>query len=508
MNKGKLLVVVTVWICIIGIAAMAWKLWIVPKKEVEQKQAQAQQQQQIVNNTIATSRYDKQIDFAIDSFSGFAVLRSPKFAEELAAHRVKLNLIDDGANNPERIKAIKTGKVQMGCFTIDALLANSVGEKIPPAPIIALVDETRGADAIVAYKEAFPNINSLNAANVKFVAAQGPSETLTRVLIYNFQLPNLSADPFIRKNDAKDVFELYRKSKPEEKQVYVLWEPYVTKMLDNPNLHVLVDSGRFRGYIVDAIVVNRDFLFKNGDMAKLFLECYFRASYSYRANLVKLILDDARSTNTTLSEKEAQRFIDGVWLKNTSDNYAHFGLLQGTSHQHVEDIVGNITKVLVASKAIASDPTNGKPNTIYFDGILKKMQAEGFYPGFEKSRDDKIVLPALTDQQWESLVPVGTLSVPPLVCGRGSATLTDSSVQMLDELVEKLKTWQFYYLFIRGNTTSQGDVDANIKLANSRAKATADYLVAHGVNVNRIRCIAAEPSDQTSVSFTLGQPAY
>jgi len=387
---------------------------------------------------------------------------------------------------------------------VDALLATSVGESIPPATIVALVDETRGADAVVGYKDTFPNINALNSKDVRFVVAQGPSETLSRVLIYNFQLPNLSANPFIAKNDAKDVYELYRKSKPEDKQVYVLWEPYVTKMLENPNIHVLVDSGRFRGYIADAIVANRDYLAKNPETVQTFLECYFRAAYSYKSDLVKLILDDAKITNTVLSEKEAKRFVDGVWFKNTSDNYAHFGLVSGTSHLHIEDMINNITKVLLSSHAIASDPTNGKPNLLYFDGILKRMQQSNFFPGVEKGRDDKVVLAPLSDIQWSSLVPVGTMSVPKLSFGRGSSTLSDASVNTLDELYEKLKTWN-YYVVIEGNTLS--DSDADRQLASTRAEAVSKYLSGKGVETNRLKYKNGERRE-TSVVIWLGQTDF
>src|SRR5690606_25294602 len=108
------------------------------------------------------------------------------------------------------------------------------------------------------------------------LTANSPSETLARVLISNFGLRNLDQNSFVKLKDAQEVYKKYRESKPADKLAFVLWEPYVSKTLENPNVHVLVDSSKFRGYIVDSIVANRDFLAKNKELSKRFLKAYFR----------------------------------------------------------------------------------------------------------------------------------------------------------------------------------------------------------------------------------------
>jgi hypothetical protein len=133
----------------------------------------------------------------------------------------------------------------------------------------------------------------------------GPSDTLARVVISHFHLNHLSKTPFETVNDARDVFENYRKSQPDAKQVYVLWEPWVSKILDNPNTHVLVDSSKFQGYIMDVIVVNRDFLYKNKDTVKAIIESYFRVLYQYRDNMPNLLVEDGKKTDSPLNDKEA-----------------------------------------------------------------------------------------------------------------------------------------------------------------------------------------------------------
>jgi outer membrane protein OmpA-like peptidoglycan-associated protein len=185
------------------------------------------------------------------------------------------------------------------------------------------------------------------------------------------------------------------------------------------------------------------------------------------------------------------------------------GLADKGDIQHIEDALGNITNVLVTTGAIASDPTGGKPNLLYYDGILRDLHDEGFHPGIdvENAHDENAGLPPLTDEQWQELEPIGQLNVPALSFSRGTATLTGASTESLDELIEKLKTWK-YYLLVRGNSTSEGDPQANADLAAARAQAVQDYLVAHGIDSNRVHAVAGAPGTESSVTFVLGQPSY
>ena len=490
-----------------ALAAGVYKLWFVPSKEraAEKVQAQnneneAKEKQKILNLTSSDSRYDYNVNFAIDSFSGYAVFRSEIFEKELANRRIKLNLIDDGADYSARLQKFKSGDIQMGVFTIDALIKACADDKSIPASIVALVDETRGADAMVAYKDAFPNLDALNDPDVKFVLPKGtPAETLARVVMSHFNLRNLKNNPFIFVKDAKAVYEEYRKSKPGDKKVFVLWEPYVTKLLENPNTHILVDSSRFRGYIVDVIAVNRDFLAKNKKVVQTLVEAYCRSYYKQSGMMVSVVIEDAKKLGEPLSPKAAKRLVDGVWWKNTPENNIHMGLVEGDL-QHVEDIISNITKVLKVTGSIAADPTDGKPNVLYFNGILKQMIESKFRPGMadESVREDKIILPTLSDTQWEGLIPVGQLDVQPVVFARGESKLSSMGKKVLRNLMETLKTCPKFYVLIRGN-------GGNAELAKSRAKGVKEFLISNGVSENRVRAISGESSGSTSVDFVLGQ---
>ena len=500
MSKGKLLAVSLVWLAIVGAVAASYRLLIHPRFR-----------DRLRSDTGSASQYDHDLKVAVDSFSGYAILRSPRLKDELAKKRIRLNLVDDGADYLERIKALRAGKVQLAVFTIDALIKVCSQIDDLPGTIVGILDESRGADAVVAYRAGFPNIDALNRADTRFVLTpDSPSETLARVVMTHFNLDNLDDNPFVPQKDAEAVYRVYRNAAPTAPQVFVLWEPYVSKMDENPNTHIVVDSSQFRGYIVDVLVVNRDYLLKNEDVVQDVLGCYFRSAYYYRNDMIQLVLDDARQIGTPLNRTQAEKLVEKIWWKNTQENFAHMGLQPGQSIQLLEDMVENITRVLKTTGAISKDPTDGQPTVLYYDRLLQSLQTSNFHPGLssETVRDDKVVLPRLTDEQWQKLAPVGTLSVPQLVFARGTDRLTASSQTVLDDLVQALNSFPQAYVLVRGNASLRGDLEANKRLAMQRAAAAERYLTAAGVDPNRVRAVAGEPSGATSVSFVLGQPPY
>ncbi|HEY6562923.1 MAG TPA: hypothetical protein VIY86_00375, partial [Pirellulaceae bacterium] len=199
MTKGKWLAVSVVWLLIVAALAVSYRAIVAPRRERD-----------TIAGTGSASHYRSTLDFAVDSFSGYALLRTPEFKEALAQKRIRLTLKDDQADYAARLAALRSGEVQMGVFTVDALLHASAHLGEMPATIVAVIDETRGADAIVAYKEAVPNVDALNREPVRFVlTGNSPSETLARVVMSHFQLADLPADPFIAVGSVEEVYERY-----------------------------------------------------------------------------------------------------------------------------------------------------------------------------------------------------------------------------------------------------------------------------------------------------------
>lgn len=515
MSKGKLLAVSIVWLMILAAGVVTWKMVFAPAVEVSESERQRleaeqarQQREAELRRGGSTSRYRSQVAIALDGFSGYAVLRSSEFAAELRNQSIKLQLVDDAANYAKRLESLQRGETDMAVFTIDALVKTSAELGSLPATIVAVVDETVGADAIVTYKQTYPNVDALNSPETRFVLTpDSPSETLARVVMYRFQLDKLSSDPFIPTQDAGQVFDRYRAARPTDKLAYVVWEPVVTQMLQNDNLHVLVDSSRFPSAIVDVLVVSDDFITKNRETVAAVVQAYLKANYQYRqeAARIELVTSDASGAGTKLTEAEASRLVSGVWWKNTQENLAHFGIRTGTDLPHLEDMIAGVTRVLLESGSLKADPTDGNPNYLYNDSIMRDLA--DFHPGVDAETIRGIEMPSLTRDQWNSLVEVGTARTPSLVFARGMARLTQRSRSILDELASTLQTTR-YYVIVRGNASQVGNAEANKRLAEQRAKQVEQYLTSHGVDSQRIRAIGVQPSGSTSVSFVLGELPY
>ena len=511
MSKSKIILAAIVWLIVLGIGVSTWKLLIDPMRAKSKLETAKVQAEAALAATSGTSVFSQEIAIGIDSFSGYAVFRTTDFQSQLANRGIKLKLIDDGADYTARAAALEKGSLQFALFPADALLKTFSKLDYPPATIIAIVDETRGADAMLAYKKRFENVDRLNSPEVRFVlVGDSPSETLARVVIQDFGLNQVTKNSIVPMASPEKLIERYEKAAPGTNDVYVVWEPFVSQMLKNDAMHVLTDSSRFTGYIVDTLVVNRDFLLKHEPVAEAVLESYFTSLFNYRdaAKQTRLMLDDAKLTKLSVEPEQATKMVQGIQWKNTQENFAHFGLRPGAII-HIENILDRISRVLVSTGALEREPVDGKWNRLYFDRPMKQIMSRDFYPGVKSEAiREELVLKELTDKQWSELASVGTLSVPELVFSRGSSTLTERSQLILSELSERLQAWPQYYLMIRGNASNVGNVEANKELAAKRALGALQYLESAGISKQRMRAIPGDITGETRVTFGVGEIPY
>jgi len=498
--KGKLLAAI-IWIVLLGILAVATKYFILPyfKEKLEDR-------------TGSESLYKAEIKVAADSFSGYCILRSSEMKNDLKSQGIKLSIQDDQADYGGRIKALEKKKLQMAVFTVDSFILSGARLGDFPATIVMVIDETKGADAIVSYKSSVASIQDLNHPAARIVLTpQSPSEFLARTVIAHFNLPNLPDKWWEEADGAGDVYRKFRAAGRNEKRAYVMWEPHVSKALEIDDAHLLLDSSKLKGYIVDILVVERNFLRDHPDMVRSVVEAYFRAAYSYSRNpagMQTLVLEDAETTGAErLKKEQAESLVNSIEWKNTLENYAYFGLLtaqQSQGFQHIEDVIINITDVLIKTGAINRDPLEGKPYTIFYDKTLGQMQVDDFHPGKKLNILDGVGLDSadlerlrsasplrnLNDEEWEALVSVGQMRVKPISFARGTARINIQSERELDDLAHKLTALPQYYLLVIGHARTEGDREANLRLAKERAEKAAAYLVEANVDINRIMVTA------------------
>ena len=85
--------------------------------------------------------------------------------------------------------------------------------------------------------------------------------------------------------------------------------------------------------------------------------------------------------------------------------------------------------------------------------------------------------PALSQQQWQHMIEVGTLKVKPVVFSSGSNNLPDNSKSLLNDTAETLKHYPTFRIRIEGHTGTRGDKKQNQALSQQRSDVVKDYLV-------------------------------
>jgi len=524
--RSKIIMVVS-WVIILIVGGTVYQLIIKPRltgKLMEQTSSQVQ--------------YDHQIKIAHDSFSGYAILRSPAVQNLLKKKSIKLTFIDDKADYNQRLNELKNGKVQMAVFTIDAYIKAGSQAGDFPAAVVLVIDETKGADAIVAYQQGVPEISRLSTPEASILLVpDSPSETLARVMINKFSLPSLPSNWLKKANAPESVYKILKSTKPNEPKAFVLWEPYVSQALSLDGVHVLLDSSKLKGYIVDVLLAERRFLSQNPDQVQAIIEAYLRARHDYSQRpegLVNLLIEDSKKHGQTLKRDEAKSLVRGIEWRNTMENYAHFGVAsrkEAKDSESLDDMIAKIINVLDKTDAISSDPLAGNFGQIYYDGILRSLYADKFHPSVSSSDLDDIdlgggtaVLPAVRSQakltaldkaNWKKLKTVATMRIKPIRFGRGNSRIQRNSQRSLITLVDDLNSFPHWYLRITGHTRREGDRQANKNLAWERANATANFLKQNGISSSRIESIASSqpPSNATggqaqSVTFMLLEKPY
>lgn len=168
----------------------------------------------------------------------------------------------------ERRAAIIAGRLDAMGSTVDDLLVGS--DQGVKARCILLVDESAGADGIVANKE----INTVNSLKGKRVAVQ-PGFVNHFFLLYI--LDKHSIDPkeisIVPMEPDKAGIAFIN----GEVDAAVTWEPYLTKARERQNAHVLVDTNSEKHIIVDIFAVSEKALNERQDDVKKFIAAYFKA---------------------------------------------------------------------------------------------------------------------------------------------------------------------------------------------------------------------------------------
>ena len=177
------------------------------------------------------------IRIALDNWTGYFILRSPELKQQLRRQGWLLKVEDDKSDLAGRMKKLADGQIDFAVATVDSYILNAMKYNYPGV-IISVIDESRGGDAILARKEKVANLDEVKAKSDLKIAftPDSPSHFLAKAAAYHFNVPELLPRDNKYKIETKGSEEALKKLLSGKTDIAILWEPDVSKALQNKNV--------------------------------------------------------------------------------------------------------------------------------------------------------------------------------------------------------------------------------------------------------------------------------
>ncbi|MGB0562686.1 MAG: phosphate ABC transporter substrate-binding/OmpA family protein [Spirulinaceae cyanobacterium] len=420
-----------------------------------------------------------------DTFSGYSTLRNPAFQGSLS--EVNLGLCyQDEFDQEARAAAIAEGQADLIVTTLDQYLTHQ-----PPGKIVALIDRTIGADAVVLNTRQFQQLTSLLELEklVAERAAQGqklkiifagdtPSEFLALVLDTKFDNFNLADFEVIRVADASIAWEQMQTD--PDIALGVLWEPFVNAARQQGNT-VVLSSQDAPKVIVDVLIASDRALTENPQAVASFVSTYYRRIDSSLQDQELLTRQIAADGNLLLEDAIAIREGISFFTSVEAQNWMNSGELA----QRIEAIAA----ILALANRLPSVPQNiAELYTAQYIEPVAQNTAQLLEtiaqndPDLAKRLQAAKAPPQATPvsaAQAQNAPNIGNLTVRGEVnFATGSAQLTPQSNATLQQLAQEIQEFNpgTVGIKVQGHTSQTGAADVNQRLSQQRAQVVVDFL--------------------------------
>jgi outer membrane protein OmpA-like peptidoglycan-associated protein len=277
----------------------------------------------------------------------------------------------------------------------------------------------------------------------------------------------------------------------KEVDAAVLWEPDVSKALEQQGVHLLLSTQQTRQLIVDVLMAGKKMIREQPEFISILLTEYFHTLKFYRDNNDELLDDVANATN--LNEKTIKSLLQGVKWQNLTENANKwFGTVavNGVPEQELVETINSSINIFIDYGSMNKTPLPGNdPYRIissYF--IAEVNQQLGVSDDVVAVEEHKFK--PLSDQQWTNLQQVGKLKIRPVIFASGTDGLTLDDKMQLDVAANTLKHYPDFRILVRGHTSTRGDKVLNKSLSQDRADAGARYLkITHDIPAQRMKAI-------------------
>lgn len=434
-----------------------------------------------------------EISIALDSWIGYFPFRSPVFGTMMRDEGYRIKVVDDRADYPERMKMLKEGEINFAVCTVDSYLLNGKDMKYPGA-IVSVIDQSKGGDAIVAWKESIRNIEGLKTKD-KFTIAftpASPSEHLLKAIASHFDIPLFTSGNKGWRVEVNGAEEGYEKFMKRGVDCAVLWEPHVTEALSDPGVVKLIGSEDIENLIVDILIVNRNFAKEKPELVDLFLKEYFETMNYYNSSPARLKQDI--TAHLSIPEKKVEYMLKGVkWISYT-ENTSWFGISTKSLHKQPEivDAINSSLKILVSNNDFSSNPLiDSDPYTIINSSFIASLYGGDTHKGVGNIAGDQALnkrFAKISDSEWLSLAVVGSLKIRPVSFRSGTSLLDDNGQEQIKEIVESIRHYPNFRILVKGHSGMKGDAAANSELSRVRAEAVKNvFVTGYGMDPDRIR---------------------
>lgn len=455
------------------------------------------------------------ITVAYDAYAPYFPVRIAETQGYYRKRDLKVRQIAFGLNGTyseeQRRAALKSGEFDVLLTTLDAV---ALFPDDTTGKVVAIVDESAGADKIVAR----PEIGRLNDLKGKKIAYSAGS--VGEFYLYaSLNLVGLKAsDVQLVPVDSVDVaVDRFVKGQVD---AVVGWEPTIQQALASGG-KVLLGSNNYRA-ILDVMVVSTRALREKPEAVQKFLDAWFEA--------VKLTTDDPQAADAAVL---ATGDSDWTGIAQPGDFAAALKLVaQATLGQNVfalrdSTLLGNrLTEIGTIWRAGGKNVATIPPASLLDGTLVQKSNAQGNLGSVQAPVNSSFTLtqqinaPVLSNEQSGQAQAVAELPLKQIEFEPDSANLTEQGrADLVQQIVPILKQTPGLYLRVEGSAyqPASDTPQQNEAFARSRAQAVIFFLIGQGIDGNRFiegyvkpqfpgSQNPAEQQQDRRVVFTLVQP--
>jgi outer membrane protein OmpA-like peptidoglycan-associated protein/ABC-type taurine transport system substrate-binding protein len=430
-----------------------------------------------------------ELRIGVDGWVGYFPLCSSEMRRRMRARGYALSCNNDGGDYPKRFQALEAGELELAVGTVDAYVLN--GAKLDyPATIVAVLDESKGGDAIVARRSKVANLEALKRsppARIAFTPSS-PSEHLLKSIGAHFDLPHARAPRDSWQVAANGSPDALKKLQGGEVDVAVLWEPDVSRALADADFVKLIGTEDTEALIVDVLLASRSVVEHKPEAVAVLLEEYFLTLAHYRADPAALREEVAKYAE--VDDDQVEPMLGGVaWADLAENGERWFGVEPAASggREALIDTITGTADILIEAGDFSSNPLPGSdPYRLTNSQFIATAYKAGAPGGAHAAQAEDFA--PLDSAGWATLREVGALRIEPIGFARGTGSIDESGAEAVAGVARTLAHYPHYRLAIRGHTGVGGDDDANLELSQVRARAVMEMLsTQYGIDPDRMQ---------------------